>query len=120
MADEQETQPDPRIGKHGHYAPSVCAVTGQTVNGNHNSAVRLVGSYYFRVLNKVKPRADIGAVIKTLLPLVVKYEDATAEQLTEWVKRMGLKLPDAPTKQNLLKLLNSGNTESKVNEDKSA
>lgn len=49
---EQEKAFDPRIGKHGVYTPTVCAGTGQTVNGRHNTAIGLGGGFYCRVLNK--------------------------------------------------------------------
>ena len=49
---EQEKSFDPRIGKHGVYTPTVCAGTGQTVNGRHNTAIGLGGGFYCRVLNK--------------------------------------------------------------------
>lgn len=43
---------DPRIGKHGVYPPTVCAATGQMVNGRHNTSIALRDGYYCRVLNK--------------------------------------------------------------------
>jgi len=66
----QEQPFDPRIGKHGEYAPTVCAATGQAVNGRHNTAVNLTGLYYFRVLEKAN--VDRQALRLTLLELVPK------------------------------------------------
>lgn len=63
---------DDRVGLRGEYEPLVCAVTGQHVSGRHNTAMRIRGNYFFRVLDKTntdpKGMEAIGQKLLKLLP----------------------------------------------------
>lgn len=62
-----EKQVDPRIGKHGVYEPSVCAVTGQKApRARACTNISLGNGYYYRVLAKAVHRADKPAIAKEL------------------------------------------------------
>ena len=59
---------DLRIGKHGEYAPLICAACGEKVAGRHNTSVALGDGYYFQVLNKT--RADKSKIKQELVGLL--------------------------------------------------
>ena len=77
---------DARIGVKGAYQPMICAVTGQFVQGRHNTAITLSGKYYIRVLTKAKNLAstDIektkAELIKVLPKETMKKQEATNDK----------------------------------------
>lgn len=58
---------DARLGKHGEFAPSVCAVTGQKMHRDKpHSTYNIGGGYYFQVLAKAIMLLDKEAVVDEL------------------------------------------------------
>jgi hypothetical protein len=79
---DNETQPDPRIGKQASrdsqgkrdygYVPLVCAVSGKELTGRHWSTYKIADRYYYRAIDgfathdAIEIRAELSALIPAL------------------------------------------------------